>query len=286
MLDLNIIILSWNTEILTLQCLTSIFKYTKNIDFAVWVVDNNSIDGSVEMIKKHFPKVNLVTNKENFGFSKANNQAIRKAEDSRYFLLLNSDTEIKNNVFAEIIKYADKHPNLGIVGPTILNADHTLQHSVRHFPDLDSQLLIMTKLSLFFPGAKSLEKYYDKYFNYHKSQNVDQVMGACFLIREELINTIGLLDEKFWFWFEEVDYCYRAKKAGFDVGFWHDGHVIHHGGKSAEQMMRFDRQKNFNRSLLYYFYKNQPWTEFFILWIFKPFSMLAVKLMGLIVKEK
>jgi hypothetical protein len=109
MLDLSIIIISWNTRELTRKCLASVFKYTKDINFAVWVVDNNSKDDSVEMIKKEFPQVHLIVNPDNFGFAKANNQGIKSAEKSKYYLLLNSDTEIENNVSADFIKYADEH---------------------------------------------------------------------------------------------------------------------------------------------------------------------------------
>lgn len=272
-MDLSIIIVNWKVKDLLEKCLRSIFEQTKNISFEIFVVDNNSGDGSVEMIQAKFPQVNLTASAENLGFAKGNNLAIKKAR-GRYVLLLNPDTEILDNALEKMVRFMDAHPECGIAGCKLLNPDLSLQPSVRAFPSFASQIFILLKIHHLFPHSKAMYKYLVQDFDYEKTQEVDQVMGAFMMIRREAIEKIGLLDEKFWIWFEEVDFCKRAEAAGFKILYTPEAKIIHLYGQSFKQAMGVKKQKNFNRSLSYYFKKHGTKGEWLVIQILRPISLV------------
>jgi GT2 family glycosyltransferase len=272
-MDLSIIIVNWKVKNLLEKCLWSIFEQTKDIKFEVFVVDNASADGSVEMVREKFPQVNLIASSENLGFARGNNLAIQKAH-GRYILLLNPDTEILENALSKMVHFMDTHPECGIAGCKLLNPDLTLQPSVRAFPSFASQVLILLKLHHLFPHSKAIYHYLKYDFDYEKTQEVDQVMGAFMIIRREVIKKIGLLDENFWIWFEEVDFCKRAKEAGFKVLYTPDAKIIHHFGQSFKQVMNVKKQKDFNRSLAYYFKKHGTIGEWLTIEFLRPVSLI------------
>lgn len=254
-MDLSIIIVSWQVKALLEKCLASIFKQAHNLAFEVFVVDNASRDGSPAMVKEKFPDVKLIINKENRGFATANNQAIRQAKGD-FVLLLNPDTEILNNALAKMVKFMKTHLDSGIAGCTLLNPDKTLQPSVRMFPDLFTCTLMVLKLHHFKPIFNLLGRYFVKDFDYHKTQTVEQVMGAFFMIRREVIEKIGLLDEGYYIWFEEVDYCRcLLKKTDYKVYYTPETQIIHYGGQSFKQVMTLKKQWLFYKSMLRYFRK-------------------------------
>jgi len=271
-MDLSIIIVNWKVKDLLEKCLRSIFLQTKNISFEVFVVDNNSGDGSVEMVREKFPQVNLTSSADNLGFAKGNNLAIKKSR-GRYILLLNPDTEILDNALEKMVRFMDTYPECGIAGCKLLNPDLTLQPSVRAFPDFASQIFILLKIHHLFPHTKTMYKYLVQNFDYEKTQEVDQVMGAFMMIRREVINKIGILDENFWIWFEEVDFCKRAKAVGFKILYTPEAKIIHHYGQSFKQAMGVKKQKDFNRSLSYYFKKHGTKGEWFLIQILRPLSL-------------
>ena len=265
-------------------------------DVEIFVVDNASTDGSAEMVREKFSQVKLIENKENLGFAKANNQAIKQAE-GEFVLLLNPDTEILNgrchdnheiaasprtfikkcgtprndrsNALEKMIDFMRTHPDCGIAGCKILNLDKTIQPSARRFPTLISQVITLTKAPNIFPGL--IKEYAGLDINYEKTQVVDQIMGAFFMIRRKVIEQIGFLDENFWSWFEEVDYCKQAKKAGWKIYYTPEAEIIHHKGQSFSQLL--NRQKQFNKSLLYYFKKHHSFFAWLILWLMQPLSL-------------
>lgn len=215
MIDLSIIVLNYNTKLLLKQCLSSVFKYTKGITFEVIVVDNASNDGSAAFIKQYFKKeITWLQNKENYGFAKGNNVGIKEAK-GKYILLLNSDTAIDSNCFSQLISRAQNFPLLGIAAPRLKNADGSVQPSTAPFFNL-----IVTAVSLF-RGDFLLRR------SPQQNSRVDWVSGACFLISRQLIEKIGLLDENFFMYLEEMEYCYRAKKAGFEVWFFPEAEIFH-----------------------------------------------------------
>ncbi len=272
-MDLSIIIVNWKVKDLLEKCLQSIFEQTKNISFEVFVVDNNSGDGSVEMVREKFPQVDLTASQENLGFAKGNNLAIKKSR-GRYILLLNPDTEILENALEKMVRFMDANQDCGIAGCKLLNPDLSLQPSVRAFPDLASQIFILLKLHHLFPYSKTMYKYLVQNFDYGKTQEVDQVMGAFMMIRREVAEKIGLLDENFWIWFEEVDFCKRAKIAGFKILYTPEAKIIHHFGQSFKQAMGVKKQKDFNRSLSYYFKKHGTKGEWLVIQILRPLSLI------------
>ena len=251
MKDISIIIVNWKVKKLLKKCLDSILKYKEDLDIEIFVIDNNSNDGSLEMITSNYPEVNMISLFINSGFAKANNLGLKKAK-GKYLLLLNPDTEITKKFFKKILKYLDENNNVGILGPKILNSDNTIQRSVRRFPTFISQVLILLKLKNILSNNVFLSNYLYKNFNYNKTQEVDQVMGAAMFIRRSVLEKIGLLDENFFIWFEEVDYCKRANKFGFVVKYFSEANIIHKGGASFNKQSVIKNQMIFNKSLLRY----------------------------------
>jgi GT2 family glycosyltransferase len=254
-MDLSIIIVSWNVRDLLEKCLSSIFNNVHNINYEVFVVDNDSIDETSKMVLEKFPRVNLIRSKKNLGFAGGNNLAIREAK-GKYILLLNPDTEIIDGAMERMVKFMRSRPEVGIAGPKIFNPNKTLQPSVRRFPTIIDQLLIFLKFTHFLPNIGPLKRYFATDFDYTQPNEVDQVMGAFFMVKREVFDKIGLLDEKFHLWFEEVDFCRRAKNAGYKIMYNSEAKIIHYGGQSFKQRMTLIKQWLFFKSMVYYFWKN------------------------------
>lgn len=232
MVDLSVSIVNYNTKEFLRKCLKSIYENTHKISFEAFVVDNNSKDGSTKMVKKEFPQVNLIENEMNVGFAKANNQAIKKSS-SRYILLLNSDTIILPNSLDMMKSFMDHHPQTGALGCKLLNPDMTLQPSCREFPSFMTLLFESTFLDQLFPSNKTIGRYKLSSWNHNETREVDQPMGACLMVRKKTVEEIGLLDEGFYMFFEEVDWCYRIKKRDWKIYFLPKAKVIHYGGRSV-----------------------------------------------------
>lgn len=216
-MDLSVIIVSFNTKGLLKDCLSSIFSQTSGVNFEVLVVDNGSTDGSVEMVKELIKKkklIKLIENKKNLGFAKANNQALRQAQ-GEYVLLLNSDTALRNNPCLRLIRFAEKHPQAGVIGSRLLNKDGSAQPSTAPFFILSKVFLWLTT------GDRFL------YSSPRKPCQVDWVMGAALMIKKEVIDKVGSLDEKFFMYMEEQEFCFRIKKAGWQVWFYPEAEIFH-----------------------------------------------------------
>lgn len=214
MIDLTIIIINYNTRLLLKKCLESVFENTKNIKIEIIVVDNGSEDKSYLSLKKEFPRIKLIQNKKNMGFSAANNVGIRAA-NGNYVLLLNSDAEVTGGALEKMLAFAKTKNNLGVLGPRLLNADRTAQLSVGPFYTLPISAISLFRGDRFLRSSPS------------RAMRVDWVSGACFLISKKVINSIGLLDDNFFMYLEEMEYCYRARKAGFDIWFFPSAEVYH-----------------------------------------------------------
>jgi len=228
MIDLSIVIVNYNTKDLLRNCLFSIFQKTKGINYEVIIVDNGSVDGSVQMIsdlKKGKDKVfnsltrsgrivELISNKENFGFARANNQGIKKAR-GEYILLLNSDTKLINNALAKLVNFAKRKKGLAVVGSKLINPGDGVQLSMGRFYTLP-----VVAISLL-GGDRWLRR------APRKACLADWVEGSCFLIRRKVIDKVGLLDEHFFMYVEEMEFCYRIKKAGWQVWYYPKARVYH-----------------------------------------------------------
>jgi hypothetical protein len=250
---LSIIIVNYNAGKLLQKCLGSVYTETKHIPFEVWVVDNNSIDASRTMVRQNFPQVNLIENKENAGFAKANNQAIANCSGD-YILLLNPDTLILQNAIEKMVDFMNGNPPVGICGCKVLNKDMTFQLAChRSIPIPGTAFFRITGLSRLFPKSKIMAKYNLTYLNLSEVHEVDVVSGACLMIRKEVINHVGLLDERFFMYGEEIDWCIRTKKAGWKVMYYPDAEIIHYKGECS----KFNHRKatlEFYRSM-YLFHK-------------------------------
>ena len=254
-MDLSIVIVSWNVRKLLKKCLESIFKNQGDLKLAVIVVDNASSDGTTEMVKNEFPQVALIANQTNLGFAAANNEGIKESQGD-YILILNPDTEILKDTLPKTLAFARNLPRPGIVGVRHLNPDLTLQPSVRRFPTFWPLFLTASKLTKIFPQLPALNYYLAKDFAYEKKQIVDQVAGSFMLLARPLLEQIGLFDENFFLWFEEVDLCRRAKTAGWPVWYLAETAIIHHGGQSFGQQLTLKKQKMFFQSAWRYLKKH------------------------------
>ncbi|MDT8301034.1 MAG: glycosyltransferase family 2 protein [Sedimentisphaerales bacterium] len=232
--DVSIIVVSWNTRDILRNCLKSIYEQGGEVAFEVIVLDNASTDGSAEMVKQSFSQVILIENSENRGFAAANNQGIAKAR-GRYVLLLNSDTIILDKAVEKTISFADTHPEAAVVGCRVLNQDRTLQPTCFMFPSILNMLLSSTYLYKLFPKNKFFGRERMTWWNRNDIREVDVVTGCFMLVRREAIEQVGLMDERFFMYAEETDWCYHFKKAGWKIIFTPAGEIIHLGGQSSRQ---------------------------------------------------
>jgi GT2 family glycosyltransferase len=233
-LDLSVIIVNWNTSELLRNCLASVYEQTVDLDYEVIVVDNASTDSSLKMLKSDFPQVVLIENEENRGFAAANNQAIAVTK-GRYILLLNSDTVILDRAIERTISFANENPKAGAIGCKVLNPDGTIQHSCFMFPSILNMLLSSTYLYKIFPKNKLFGREQMTWWDRNDVREVDVIKGCFMLVRREAIEQVGILDEHFFVYGEETDWCYRLKKEGWKVMFTPIGQVIHFGGQSTQQ---------------------------------------------------
>lgn len=265
-LDFSVIIVSWNVRKPLQDCLESIFRLSENeLPSKIFVVDNASTDGTVAMVQQNFPKVTLIANKENKGFAAANNQAIVQIPGGA-ILLLNPDTIVSAGAFLRMLKAFTDHPKAGIVGPKLLNPDGSVQPSVRRLPTAWALAAIALKFRHFWKNFPALRNYLATDLDSTFEQKVGQVMGAAFLIRREVLNTIGLLDEGFHVWFEEVDYCKRAADAGWETWYVPTAQVTHLGGQSFQQQPSVTKQRQWRQSVQHYAKKHFTLWQRAVLW--------------------
>ena len=281
MCKISIIIVNYKVADLVEQCIASIYEHTKGVEFEVFMVDNASGDGVVERISSKFPEVTIIANNQNLGFATACNQGIEMAH-GEYILLLNPDTELRDDAISKIVSKMDQDQQIGIAGVHLLNPDGSHQSSgVRRFPRPLDQLLLMLKVPHMGPiGRIGLMRPINRYlmsdFDYTHDADVDQVMGAFFCIRHEVIKKIGFLDRGYFLWFEEVDFCKRAKNAGWCIRYFHDIEVIHHRGTSFKLVETFIKQTWMRRSLRRYMRKHHGRLVWLIFLILDPvFILLA-----------
>jgi N-acetylglucosaminyl-diphospho-decaprenol L-rhamnosyltransferase len=263
MIDLSVIILSWNTCGLLEKCLDALVRFGKGIPVEILVVDNGSTDGSQAMVSDKFPEVCLYQSEENLGFSRGNNRGIDLTSGA-YVLLLNSDAFITEGALAALMRIIEQHPKAGIVGAQLVNPDGSFQASHSLFPGLWQEFLILTGLGRFFFG-----RYYPSRGPEVKKgpQIVDYVEGACLLVRREAIESAGRLSNDFFMYAEEVDWCFAMNKTGWEVWYQPDARIIHLGGGSSHNR-RTSREGDLYRSRVIFFRKNHgPFKAFILKWM-------------------
>jgi len=234
-MKLSIIIVNYNVRYFLEQALLSVEQATKNLTTEVFVVDNNSVDDSVEMIKKKFPAVQLIANTDNPGFSKANNQAIRIAK-GEYILLLNPDTVVEEDTFDKCVAFMDKTPDAGGLGVKMIDgAGNFLPESKRGLPTPTVAFYKAFGLSKIFPKSKTFNRYHLGYLAENETHEVDVLAGAFMLMRKTVLEKIDLLDETFFMYGEDIDLSYRITKAGYKNYYFADTTIIHYKGESTKK---------------------------------------------------
>ncbi len=252
---LSIIIVSWNVRDYLADCIESILKNCRLLQYEIIIVDNAGTDGTVDFIKEKYPQIALISNTKNMGFAYANNQGVRRAK-GKYLFFLNPDTIIKPDAVEKMLAFLEQNKDVGAVGPRLLNKDLTLQHSVRTFPAFRGALYRHTILRYFGLFKNHHETWRMKDFKGDRLTDVDQIMGAAILTGKDLVLEIGGFDERFFMYYEEADFCYRIKKAGYRIVFFPDASIIHLGGKSTGQIS-FRKKFMAIRSLLMFFSKHR-----------------------------
>lgn len=261
MADLSIIVVSYNTEALLRACLHSIPAACAGLTHETYVVDNVSSDGSAEMVRREFPGVHLTVAPSNLGFARANNLALAlpEVQESRYVLLLNPDTEAAPDSLAALVRFMDAHPDAGACGPKLLNTDGSIQRNGGKFPGVLRDFLSVTGL------RKLAMRRYEIALGYGREDfdtlvEVDQVSGACLLARGEVLEKVGPLDERFFMFYEEIDWCWRIKRAGWAVYYVPEAVVTHHWMGSVRQQSKKMTDQLFRSQLLYYRKTSGPLT--------------------------
>lgn len=222
----SIVVVNYNTRDLLLDCLSSVERTVTSLDYEVIVVDNASTDGSVAMLRREFPGVTVIENDTNRGFGAANNQALAITK-GRYALLLNSDTVLTEGAVDELYRFMESEPRAGMCGGQLLNRDGTKQNSIAAFPNLLTLLTNTPLLEYLFPWW-----YPSKRHPHREPLAVDSVIGACLMVRKEAIDDVGRFDERYFFFFEETDWAYRMKRAGWGVFHVPQAHIYHLQGQS------------------------------------------------------
>jgi N-acetylglucosaminyl-diphospho-decaprenol L-rhamnosyltransferase len=272
--DVGIIIVNWNTRDLLRRCLESVLA-SEGASASVCVVDNASHDRSAEMVAEEFPQVQLISNDRNIGYPAANNQGLkllgfgRSSDEAlsnpatlpRYALLLNPDTEMPPDALAKVVAFADAHPRTGVVGPRLVRLDGSLDLACRRsFPTPKISLYRMTGLSRLFPHSRVFGRYNLTYLDENETAEVDSVVGAFMLVREEAISEIGLLDESFFMYGEDLDWAYRMKAKGWQILYYPEVTVLHVKRASSRQNPR--AKVEFWRAMEIFYRKHYARTTF------------------------
>jgi len=234
-IDLSVIIVNYNVEYFLEQCLNSVYLSSDKLNMEVFVVDNNSVDGSVKMVRNKFPNVTLIENKTNYGFSKANNQAIEKS-NGRHILLLNPDTVVEESTFKKTVDFMDQNPDAGGLGVRMVDGKgNFLPESKRGLPTPKVAFFKIFGLSQLFPKSKFFGIYHLGYLNEYDINKVDVLSGAFLLFKREVADKIGLLDEAFFMYGEDIDFSYRITEAGYNNYYYPDTSIIHYKGESTKK---------------------------------------------------
>ncbi len=234
-MKLSVIIVNYNVRHFLEQCLKSVVVAMEGLEGEILVVDNNSVDGSVEMVKSNFPQVQLIPNKENVGFSKANNQAIRMSS-GEFVLLLNPDTVVQEDTFEKCLKFLDETPGAGALGVQMIDGKgRFLPESKRGLPTPEVAFYKIFGLSALFPGSKKFGRYHLGYLSKDQNHEVDVLSGAFMMLRKLVLDKVGLLDEDYFMYGEDIDLSYRIIKGGYKNYYFSDTRIIHYKGESTKK---------------------------------------------------
>jgi len=265
-MKLSIVVVNWNTREFLLAALESIRRKPPDAEYEIIVVDNGSTDGSAEGVSQQYSDVRLIANKENIGYARGNNQGI-KASRGEYVLLLNPDVVIPEGALNRAVNIMEAEPEVGVLAARLVHPDGRVQQSVRGFPSPWSVFCDVMGLSRLFPRSRLLASYRMPWFDYGRRSDVEQPMGTFLMIRRSVLETVGLLDERFPIFFNDVDWCYRARRAGCRIVYDPSVTVIHYGGASTRLVAPAMAWES-RRGLLTYLAKHYPgWRHRPLLWL-------------------
>lgn len=263
-MDLTIIIVNYNTKQLTLNCLESVYKSLTSYQFEVIIIDNASYDDSVHVIREQYPQIKLITNKDNLGFSKANNQGMKIAE-GRHVLLLNSDTIIERDTLDIMINFMDANTMVGVSGCKVVLPDGSLDKACRRgFPTPAATFYYVSRLSKVFPKNPRINAYHREDLDPDEEYPIDCLIGAFMMVRREVIDQVGMLDENFFMYGEDVDWCYRIKQAGW-VNYYYPRTKIVHYKRASSRNKPFKITYEFHRSFFVLY--NKHFREKYPFWV-------------------
>jgi len=230
-MDVSVAIVSYNVAELVCEAIASVKRETA-CHFEIIVVDNGSSDDTVPRIRSLHPDVTIIENGRNAGFAAANNQAFRTAA-GRFLFMLNPDTIVLDGAIDRLVRFMDTSADIGACGPKVLNPDRSLQHSCHHFPSLTLRMFEYLQLRRLFPWNRFFGREHMTYWDYDEIKDVDWVTGCALMIRREVLEQVGLLDENYFMYAEESDLCFQLREAGWRTTFYPAASIVHHGGQSV-----------------------------------------------------
>lgn len=254
-LDVSILIVNWNTRDILCDCLRSVYEQTQGISFEVIVIDNASSDNSVEMVKQEYAKVILIENQENRGFAAANNQGIRIAK-GKYILLLNPDTVVLECAIQKSVAFADLHTEAAVVGIRNDRPDGLQVKNCFQFASVQNLIISLLGLHRLFPRSRFWGRERMTWWDYQDIREVNVVAGCYMLVRRDAIEQVGMLDENYFMYGEEMDWCWRFSESGWKIIYYPEAAIIHYGGMSVEKNPN-EMRKELQRSYLYFIEKRQ-----------------------------
>ncbi|MFH1009901.1 MAG: glycosyltransferase family 2 protein [bacterium] len=238
----SVIIVNYNVRDLLDRALRSLYETAETLLREIWVVDNASTDGSVEFLRNHWPQVHVVSNQENCGYGRANNQAIAQA-DAKYVLILNPDTVVQRGALQELVDFMESRPQAGVCGPKIVSPEGRFRPECRRgFPTPLAAFSRLFGLSTLLPRSRLFGKYYLTYLDPDYETQVDALSGACMMVRREVTQSVGPFDENYFLYGEDIDWCWRMKQAGWEVWYIPRASIVHVKGASMRRSSsRLDR---------------------------------------------
>ncbi len=252
-MDISFVIVNRDTRELLLDCISSIYLSVSPASFEIFVVDNGSSDRSLEGVRQVFPEVRCIENDRNLGFARANNQAIRQAS-GKHLVLLNTDAVLTPSAITTISSFMDSNQDVAICGGQLLNSDGSLQNSIANYPTLATELLSKSLLRRMFP-----KRYPGKEVRFEHPVEVETIIGACMVVSKKAIDQVGMLDEDFFFFFEETDWCHAMEKSGWRVMFHPESRIYHLQGQTAKKV-NIAARVEYWRSRYIYFRKHHSMT--------------------------
>jgi GT2 family glycosyltransferase len=276
-IDLSVCIVTFKACAFLKDCLRSLYEHTHGLALEVIVVDNGSKDGVVEMIQEAFPEVRLIENEGNAGYTRPMNQSLQ-ASRGRFLLQLNPDTLILPGSLERLVDFLEKNPGVGVCGPKVLNRDGTLQKSCRRGEPRPLAVIgYFTGLSKLFPGSKRFGEYLMSYMDEDETHAVAGLSGSCMLIRRDVIDQIGYLDERFFAYQEDADFCFRARQAGWQVYYVPAAQIVHFGGQGGSRVTPYRSIVEWHKSY-YQYYRKHLAKDYFFLFNGIYYAAMGVKL--------